>query len=416
MKAKETFTYELLIVADAGNDEITAVKSLLMGLSYSEKLWKKADVKHHSIEDKQLDVSLQAQKIESNETAFILNLSFGNQTKGFDFFTNLIAHLHEKLGFSEVKVLSDGVSDKVAEEAYPLIREVEAAAKSNIQKVNIKNHGLNWWEETATTALKEAVSARKEDLPEHLNLVESDFTFTNFNDLNSFVKEAFPANFYADWEKLASFRNKILNNAFLTLSDLEEITSLCKSLLNSIHSADSKLGNTLKAGKDSSRSAKPKPSAPKKEAKPVEAKREEVKPPVIEKPEAKKEEVSTPSQPAAEIKEEVKQPEPVVEAKVETPAPEPKPEPKKAIIEEDDDFDSFKMITEDKLLEELKTYEAGISGYVDLKQFVNDFLGKKGYMSSPTFSLAKTMSSNGKIAIYDVRDERGSLVTAVKTQ
>ncbi len=423
MKTKETFTYELLIIADSDNDEITAVKSLLMGLSYSEKLWKKAEVKPHSIEDKQLDVALQVQKVESNENAFILNLSFGNQVKGFDFFSNLIDHLKEKLGFSDVKILSDGVTDKVAEEAYPLIREVEAAAKSHLQKANIKNHGLNWWEEMASSELKNTVQSRKEDLPEHLNLVESDFSFTNYTDLNSFVKEAFPSNFYSDWQTLANLRAKVLNNAFLTLSDLEETTTLCKSLLNSIHSADSKLGNTLKAGKESSRPVKASSSVKKEPIKkePVAAKQNIVEP-IAEKAIVQEKPVQEEKapQPVAQVKEEVKAPEPVVEIKKEAPAPEPEPiaapEPKKVVVEEEDDFDAFKMITEDKLIEELKNYEAGINGFVDLKQFVNEVLGKKGYMTSPTFSLAKSMSNSGKITIYDAKDERGSTVMAVKTQ
>ena len=133
MDMKKSFLFELLIADKESNSEVTTVKSLNMGLSYSESLWKDAQITNDGqdayIEDKSLGITLQARKVEMDVPAFLL------QVKGKDLQTverfrkPVVTHIKSKLGFTSIKVVKDGVSTALGQQMYPIIKEVEKLLK-----------------------------------------------------------------------------------------------------------------------------------------------------------------------------------------------------------------------------------------------------------------------------------------------
>lgn len=137
MKPKETYFYELLIIDEAEKTDITSVKSLLMALSYSDRLWKKPQLKNSTIVDNTLSVSLDAsiiQSSKSNEIAFKLLIESSNQMKLETFINSLVQHVKKKLLFSSIQIIKDGVAAAIVKKVEPLIEEADKIINDYLAK------------------------------------------------------------------------------------------------------------------------------------------------------------------------------------------------------------------------------------------------------------------------------------------
>ena len=400
MKTKEIYSYEILIVDESGKAEITCEKSLLMAISYSDKLWNNAVLKPSSIEDKSLEIVLQSQKISSNdENAFIITLTSGSFDKIETFRIQLLTHLKKKLGFTTIKVLSDGISSKIALEIYPLIAEAENALRVFIAKYHLKNTGIQWWKSVASSATIKKINSRNKGQTTLSQLVDMDISLADFEDLTELSNTCISdANFKSKWSELSSIRDQVLQNDFLTNKDFSSTKKTVNELLKFLSQNEQKVNSLKTSTVKSTRTKKtePKKSILKKainktkKATPKKTQDIQPEPSKLEKvTEAVVEEIDNKSE---------------VEVAETTPQEKPKTN------------DSFKMITEEDLLKELRLAESSSTSFIDLKAFVNDVLVPKGYASGPTFSLARMMSGKGLVDIYDTKDETGMPIKAVKVQ
>ncbi len=401
MKTKEIYSYEILIVDESGKAEITCEKSLLMAISYSDKLWNNAVLKPSSIEDKSLEIVLQSQKISSSdENAFIITLKSGSFDKIENFRLQLLSHLKNKLGFSTIKVLSDGISSKIALEIYPLIAEAENALRVFIAKYHLKNTGIQWWKSVASSATIKKINSRNKSQTPLSQLVDMDISLADFEDLTELSSTCISdSNFKSKWSELSSIRDQVLHNDFLTNKDFTATKKTVNELLKFLSQNEQKV-NSLKTS--TVKSTGTKKAEPKKS--------------ILKKAINKTTKKATPKK-TQEIQPEPSKLEKVTEAVVEEIDNKPKVEVAETTPQEKPKTnDSFKMITEEDLLKELRLAESSSNSFIDLKAFVNDVLVPKGYASGPTFSLARMMSGKGLVDIYDTKDETGMPIKAVKVQ
>lgn len=454
MKTKETYSFEILIIDQSGKSEITNTNSLVMGLSYSEKLWNKPQVKNTSksgsIEDKYLGVQVSVNKAaipDETNSAFYLTVNCNNIDKGEAFREDLLNHIKEKLGFTNIRLVSDGISEKVSSGIAALILNAENAMRSFLSKYFINDSGLDWWESKAPQHVRDKVNQRKEKV--FSDLIDSDIILTDFYDLTDIIRDILPEeDLKSKWEEVVQTREKIQHHNIYRSSDLEKAEKIINNLLSLLSKKEGKIAtgkpkaskNTRKAKKAETgtrepsplgmQSSSPVPSGHKKTNRISEEKKKE-EASLVDKNVAIKEEKSEPPKEVngqAEKKQEpevrkAQEPKPVVqpepeatiekeEKKEEAPAPvqeEKKPAPAPS-------SNGFSMISETDMLSELKTYESNAAGFVDLKKFVSEVLQPKGYAAGPAFSLARVMEGKGMVQIYDTKDDKGFPVKAIKTQ
>ena len=411
--AKETFTYEILAIDQSGTSEITTVKSMTMGLSYSEKLWKKPTAKTSSIEDKGLGITLQVTKAgevdDETEAAFLLKAKSSNIDKADEFRENLLHHLKDKLGFTNIRVLKDSVSEQIAKNIYLNVTEAESALRSTLSKQFLQLHGLNWWDAVAGKKLATEVAKRKNSDNSLAAYLDNDIMFTSFEELlNLAEKAALNNTINQQLKELEAIKTAVSFNNVFGQEDQQKVEKLTKSLISALEKLDGSPAKaatkkaTAKKATPKKTTAKAKPAAKKATPKPApQPKVEKAPEPAIEAPiPVQKEEAAAP----------------VAEAIPESPKPEPKPEPTPPKREEPDlSDDAFMMITENKLLEELQALESVQSGEINIKSFVKEVLARKGYMSGPAYGLAESMKEKGLVNIYETKDDKGFMIKVIKS-
>ena len=428
MKTNENYLFEILIIDRLHESEISNVNSISMGLAYSEKLWKKPEIKETSdgpyIEDKSLNLNLQVKKVDAQDAAFLITLSSTNFEKIETFRIPLLLHIENNLHFDTVKVINDGVSATLGQVMHPLIKNIENSLRSYLAKHHNKKSGLGWWESVASDEVAKKVAERKKSKTAFTGLIDTDILLTKCDELGEFASSAFPSkSFQTKWEKLVEIKERIAYNDLFEVKDFESVNKIVDELAEVIKKAESKLGNLKIASLATS--SKPKKTLKKTVTKSVTTKR---------KPAAKKKPASTNnSQPTAIRKEKnitdapknvekptlttIKSPEKksdAIEQKHSEPIvkksePEVKETPKKKVLS------GFEMISEKDLLAELKAFESNQQGTINLRSFVMDVLGEKGYATGPAYSLTKNLDEKGLVEIYDTKDSDGLIVKAVRT-
>ncbi len=427
MKEKESFNFEILIVDENGSAEISTAKSMAMGLCYSDKLWKKSDIKTTSksatIQDKSLGITVTVNEIspsDSEEVAFTLLVSGSAIEKVEAFREDLFAHINHKLGFETIRIISDEISANLSLAIYPLIKESENALRKYLAKYFVLSDGISWWEHIAPASLVSTVKKRSEEIALFGSGVETDITLTNFDELTDLVEKSdLSATFINSWKQLGEIKLKVEHNSIFDLEDFNSANNLSKLICNELLKSESLLGkqksSVTKTKVSAAKKEKPAPvkaqtkakPAPKAEVKPAVPKEEiEVEAPKVEAPKVEEKKPAP-----APVKEAPK----VVEEKKEEPVPTPAPAPVAEKKEESKKTSGdFQFITEDELVAELKQAETGAK-FVDLKMFVTETLADKGYAFGPAYSLAKTLDAKGVVKIYDTTNESGFTVKAIST-
>jgi hypothetical protein len=436
------YSYEILIIDGLGKSEITTVKSLSKALGYSEKLWEDAEIKDGAnealIEDKIQGLSLQVNKVgegsdpskNAHEAAFLLSIKSSNFEKIEPFRVKLLQHIINKLGFASARIVSDTISEKIAQNIYPHIKDVENAFRKNLVKTFTQKEGFSWLEAVAPKSVLEGIQQRKVVTNVFDGLVDTSASFTNFSDLTEMLSKVSYADisFKTNWAALSELRDKVLSYAPLVKEDYNLAHKVSKDLLSVIAQNDGALRyvkSTPTAGIEplkASVSISSQAIAPEPIPEPVIEVKKETPPPVEKKPVVNlvlTEEPIIKQEPVlASVSSEVG-------ASSSTNGEQKMAEQTKtssAVLEEDKPYVSkattgaFDIISEQVFLSELKEFERSQNGQlVNLKLFVTHVLGDKGYSSGPAYSLSKSLSESGKVTVYDTKDNVGLIVKAIRS-
>jgi uncharacterized protein with HEPN domain len=428
MTAEKNFSYEILAIDKTGASDITTVQSLIRGLSYSELLWENPVINDACavpfIEDKNLDIILKVQKVDTSkalsdyliESAFLIKAKSKNFKTLEIFRKNILIHLRRKLGFTNIRILTDDISTSLSFQIYPLINQVENLLRRYLVKFFIQKVGLNWWEVTAPKLVIDKVKMRGNNEKVFSNLVDTDVTLIDFDDLGELIykqtsgfnrperiiekvmntnspeelvnlktelqgnytkyfKSAFQDNqFEKKWKQLFEIRNKVAHNNLFTYEDFEISKQLCDDLSKVVEDAENKIDEFSFSveEKEAIRNAS------------IE---------ILQEEETAKKDKDLESYGLKVL------------GKIDLP-------------DEHRYENPFEIISEEDLLSELKNAERTLKKnnfkYVGLKSFVTKLLGNKGYSFGPTYSLINILNDKGMVEIYDYIDDDGFVVKAVK--
>lgn len=418
---EKTYIFEILAIDKNGQASITTGESLVYGLLFSESLWRKKEVVESGGSKKVVDTEQKLEvKFQSVDTSSTLNdlieAAFVIRIKGEDYLElekfrlNFLIHLRKKLNFTNIRILRDDISTKISNDIYPLINQVENLLRRYLVKFFTQKIGVDWWDVTAPKTFSEKIGNRKTNEKNFSNLVDTDVTLIDFDDLGELIykqttgfnrqeniisrvmnsetiddlknlkqelqgnytkyfKEAFQDNnFEKKWKTLFEIRNKVAHNNLFIHNDFEIAKQLVDDITKIIGDAESKI-DEFKFSIEEQEALRQATI----EAVKVAESQSETKEKVLEKFGIK------------------------VLDKIDLP-------------DEDDYEDSpFKIISEGELLKELEIAERTLQRnnlkYVGLKAFVTKILGYKGYSFGPTYSLVNILRDKGVIDIYDANDD-----------
>lgn len=417
------YVFELLAIDKDGQTEITKADSLYKGLLFSESLWKNAKEivtgETKKIVDDELKIELKFQTVDTSkalndliESAFIIKIT----GKDFDsiekFRYSFLIHLKGRLKFSNIRILHDDVSTEISNEIYPLVNKIENLLRRYLIKFFTQKIGVDWWTVTASRLLTDKMSSRKGNEKVFSQLVDTDVTLIDFDDLGELIykqssgfntqeniikrimetkslegleslkqelqgnyskyfKTAFQDNqFDKKWKKLFEIRNKVAHNNLFVCDDLNNAKQLVTDLTKIINEAEEKI----------------------EEFKFSVEEQEAIRQVTIDA--VKAEEAQTTSQ------EKEKLTELKIIGKIDL----------SDIGKQDENDNSsgmFKIISEEQFLEELKKSEDWAkrnSNFVGLKYFVTKILGSKGYAFGPAYSLVNILREKNLVELYEVND------------
>lgn len=422
------FNLELILLDKTGQTGINSVEALSHGLMYSEKLWNDPDVDKEedlvTISDKENHLQVNIYPWDTSEilndlveSAYRLHIVSDKFEVIERIRTRIIVHLKKRLEFTNIRLLTDDVSNYLCNQTYPLINEVENALRRYLVKFFIQKIGLDWWMVTAPKNLDEKIKFRKKYENPFSSMLDQDVNLIDFNELgelvykqttgfnndysiidrikninsmsefnelqdelegnyNKYFKEAFQDNlFEKKWKALIEIRNKVAHNALLTLEDWHIADQLCSDLLEIIARAESRIETFEFNEKEKNVLRKASIEA----AQEAEADEDD--------------ENSSDKLKKLGIK---------VVGQIDLDNIDER-------YNENKDKDKKKVITEKQMLEELEVAEEKLDNselrYIGLKAFITKVLAHKGFAISPSYALINLMNDNDLIDIYDYEDE-----------
>ncbi|HTF82649.1 MAG TPA: hypothetical protein VL947_13020 [Cytophagales bacterium] len=424
MIQQQNYSYEILILDRLGKSEITTVKSLSKALGYSEKLWEDANIRESVqetvIEDAVSGVTLKITKLDSaaDETVFLLNAKSTNFEKIEPFRQRLLHHVIQKLGFVNAKIVADSVSEKISQSIYPLIKDAENGLRKRLNKLLTQKSGSSWLEQTASKATLDKLARRKSLSNPFDGLLDSQVSLTDFDDILDLVQKSSlnSQTLKANLDTLAVLRDKVLTYVPLVKEDYNTAHKVAKEVLAAI-GEDSALKDKYEEPLRVSNTPNPATQATVQNAQAASKPQEHVAP--KEEPVAAKEEPAPRRATVSLVSDE-----PVVTAvksevgasTYEAPKSSTQTREEIQVLEEKRKSDTSDFITESVFLSELKQAEGRQKGsYVSLKSFVTEVLGEKGYATGPAYTLSRTLSDSGKVTIYDIKDNIGLIVKAIRS-
>ncbi len=421
-----SYTFELLIIDANGQTSITKANSLVYGLLFAENIWNKAIYKEnpdntHEINDTEQDINLKIQAVDTSsalndliESAFLIRVKSDAFDNLESFRYKLLVHITKSLNFRHIRILRDDISTDIANKIYPKINKVENLLRRYLVKFFIQKIGVNWWDVTAPKSLADKINSRKNNEKVFSQLVETDVTLIDFDDLGELIykqtsgfnrqesiiskvmnakdlddlnilkqelqsnytkyfKEAFQdKQFEKKWKLLFEIRNKVAHNNLFVKIDLENANEICSSLESIIDDAESKI-NEFKFSVEEQQLIRQATIEAVKEAESQSESKEKM----LEKLGVK------------------------VLGKIELPD---------NFFEEDsnDDDSQYKIISEEQLISELQRAESTLAKnnltFVGLRAFVTKILEPKGYAIGPTYSLINILKDKDILDIYEVED------------
>lgn len=268
---KKCYEFELLVIDDTGKACISTEKNFLLAICANEQVWKAPEIKGNQIEDSKLEISLRVKVADisgqlalatENQAMFFVIIKGSNFDSIESFRLRILVHL-QKLGFRHIRILKDDVSTSFAVQLYPLINRAENTMRSFLVKFFIQKVGLDWWGMTAPKTVQDKVKSRKTNEPYFSNMIDTDVTLCDFDDLGELIykqttgfnspdkivdkimktasvdeleklkgelqgnytkyfKESFQdKNFATIWQQLFNIRNKVAHNNLMVATDLK---------------------------------------------------------------------------------------------------------------------------------------------------------------------------------------------------
>lgn len=389
--------FEILCLDNEERVKSRTVKTLVYSLMANDSLFDTPQMDQNTgeIKDEKKNLQIQINQYPTNKmlTGARYSAAFTISTKGEEmetidkFRVDLVDYI-KTIGFSNVRILLDEVSAKLAADLYPQIYLLENKVRSFVINFFLKNLGTNWTKLAMSSDTLEKIKKRKKNDKIFIesNRIDSDVSLIDFDDLgrilyseNSILSnkradnvaiiiekisnatnlvtlksEVLEGNFYKyfkdcftqkdfqnKWFDLYYYRNKIAHNGSLSQEEASACIDLCNDISTIIDKAYEKL-DTFK--------------------------------------------LSSSDQEA-------------LMAAVNEFASEPS-------LEDSTVGCPFVNVTEAVLLEELKKAQVKLP-FVGLKHFVVEWLGIKGYSYDASFALINYLEDKGIVSLSKVDNPNG---------
>ena len=408
---EKRYKYELLVIDTDGKSQIKTLRAISYAISGSDSIWSHPKIEEKpnivSIVDANLKVIIK--KIENAESftdlieaVFLIEIyssDYGVLEKiRYPFVLWL-----KKLGFSNIRVLTDDISTEIARKIYPIINNVENSLRRYIALFFTLKIGMKWFNVTIPPATQGKITLRNKNEQVFSKIIDTDITLIDFDDLgeiiykqntgfnkqehiidkimkleniddvrklqediqnnyNKYFKETFQTNsFERKWKNLFEIRNKVAHNNLFTATDLDIALKIGEELLNIIKEATKKIDS---------------------------------------------------------FKFSIEEQESILQATIDSEGASINNEKDESadlsMAESSDNHDELieKHITQDELVKYL--YQMSDYKYIGLKYFASVYLPGHGYTSIPVnYAVINLLKNKGKVEIYDI-EEDGHIVKAIK--
>ena len=289
----EEYKYELLVIDTDGKSQIKTVRALSHAITGSDVLWCTPQIeskqKYSCIKDKNIETKITKMDdaesitniVESVFLIEIISTDFSALEKiRYPFLLSL-----RKIGFSNIRVLTDDISTEISCKIYPIINKVENSLRRYIALFFTLKIGVKWFGVTVPQATQTKIAGRKDNEQIFSKLIDTDVRLIDFDDLgeiiykqntgfnkqeniidkimrlntpedirqlqsdiqnnyNKYFKETFQTNaFEKKWKSLFEIRNKVAHNNLFLLSDLDTAQQLESELIGIIESATKKINS-----------------------------------------------------------------------------------------------------------------------------------------------------------------------------
>lgn len=393
--------FEILCLDKAERVKSRTVKTFLYALMANDNLFETPtmDVDKGEIKDEKKHLQLRINQFPTDKmltgerysVAFTISIK-SDEIRTIDMFRVDLVDYIKAIGFSNVRILLDEVSAKLAASLYQKVYSLENQVRTFVINFFLKNLGTNWTKLAMSGDTLEKIKKRKNNDKIFIvnNRIDSDVTLIDFDelgrilynensilsskkadnvailiekissatDLNALKSEVLEGNFYkyfkdcftqkdfqSKWYDLYYYRNKLAHNGSFSQEEIDTCTALCDSISAIIDTAYEKL-DTFK--------------------------------------------LSTSDQEA-------------LMAAVNEFASE-------TLQDDSSDSNLYITITEDILLEELQNAQNKLP-FVGLRHFVVEWLGNKGYDYDASFTLINYLEDKGIVKLTKVDNPYGDYQT-----
>jgi hypothetical protein len=281
---KGDLTFELLVLDTDLQSDIKSEANLLYSFCSNGSLWGDSNVKPDGRKVATAHGCITVQQVntgnEADDNSRVFQIKVEGKYEWLESKRLIVLEFLRKQGFEHLYVLSDDVSDEIANELYPLIYKVENLLRGYIVKFMTTRIGSRWWEVTATNELLKKAQQRKNNEREFSKHIDNKVYLIDFGELGEiiyshssgftskedilkkineldetpeairtfkeqlksnyqkFFKEAFSdRNFQEKWERLEKIRHKVAHNNLFTHSDREEGKQTSNDLIELINKA-----------------------------------------------------------------------------------------------------------------------------------------------------------------------------------
>ena len=280
----DIFTYELLCIDNNNSSKIKTVEHLAYSFMSNGELARspKYDAKNHRVNDSHINITID--KIDTSSEGFSHNAFLVKLLGSFEQIEScrivIITHI-KKQDFQTLYVLTDEISETIAQRIYPRINRVENRLRKYIIKFFATKLGTDWWRLTADADMQIKAQQRKNNEMFFAPLVDNRAYLIDFGELGKIVyaqssgfiskediikkivsmkAEAYAvtqlqteiqsnytkyfkttfkeASFQSKWEEQEKIRHKVAHNNLFTQGDLDRAIKLASELETIIENAD----------------------------------------------------------------------------------------------------------------------------------------------------------------------------------
>ena len=289
--------FEILCLDNAEAVKSRSVRTLLYALMANDSLFDEVEANEQKgeIKEKKRPLLLRVNQFPTDKmltgarysVAFTISVE-SDELATLDIFRVQLVDYIKSLGFSNIRILLDEVSEHLAESLYPKLYRLENKVRAFVINFFLKNLGTHWTRLAMSVDTLEKIKNRKKNDRIFISSgkVESDVMLIDFDDLgrilyneNSILsnkradnvailiekisaatdlevlkKDVLEGNFYKyfkdcftqkdfqnKWFDLYYYRNKLAHNGYFSQSEVDMCSSLCDDISSIIDTAYEKL-------------------------------------------------------------------------------------------------------------------------------------------------------------------------------